>query len=121
MAHTIESVTGAIVVQLSTYDVNNDNGQVEVERAVRSGLEDAGLNLTTAVMTDGRMMSLVLARGCSVPFVSEAAELTSRFDRWLTRLKTSEWIASQPNQRLHPTAATARLPSLPPLPRGRRG
>ena len=118
---TIEPVTGALVVQLSTYDCNDDNGQVAVERAVRAGLEAAGLHLVTVVRTDGRMMSLVLARGCDVPFVKEVAELTSRFDLWLTRLKTSAWIASQPNQRLHPTAATSRLPLLPPLPRGRRG
>jgi hypothetical protein len=121
VAKTIEPVTGALLVQLSTYECNDDNGQVEVERAVRAGLEEGRLQLVTVVRTDGRMMSLILARGCDASFVGEVAELPSRFDQWFARLKASEWIASQPNRRLHPTAATSLLPPLPPLPRGRRG
>jgi hypothetical protein len=121
IAKTIEPVSGALLVQLSTYDVNDDNGQREVEGAVRSGLEVAGLQLVAVVSTDRKMMSLVLARGCEMPFMRAVAQLASQFNGWLTRLKTSEWIASQPNRRLQLTAAKSQLPPLPPLPRGRRG
>jgi hypothetical protein len=120
VAKTIESLKGALVVQLSTYDVNNNNGQVYVQRAIQSGLEDTGLQLVTIVRTDGKMMSLILARGCETPFVSKVAELTLQFDRWLTGLKTSQWMASRSDQRLQSPAASSRLPPLPPLPRTRR-
>ena len=122
IAKAIEQASGAVVVQLSTYDVNSDNGQREVEQAVRSGLEAAGLPLAAVVRTDCKMMSLVLTRGCDSAFVGEVAKLPSRFDRWLTQLKTSEWVASQANQRpARDGGHITRPPPLPPLPRGRRG
>ena len=45
VANTLKPVSGAMVVQVSTYDVNSDNSQKDVEPAIRSGLQAAGLTL----------------------------------------------------------------------------
>lgn len=110
-----------LFVQLSTYDVNDDNGQGDVKAAVTSGLRSAGLELLALVKTDGQMMSLVLGRACAHTLVEEIVELPRQFDAWLIRLRAGAFIEEQRDKRLHPTAASQRLPPLPPLPRGRRG
>ena len=120
VANTLTPVSGAVVVQLSTYDVNSDNSQKDVEPAIRAGLQMAALDLIAVVRTDGQMMSLVFGRSCDLAFVEEVVTLPGRFESWLTSLKASAFMA-QPSQRLHPTAANRRLAPLPQLPRGRRG
>ena len=113
--------TGPVVMQLSTYSVNGANTQSKVKVAVASGVDRAGLELLAVVKTDDQMMSLVLGRSCTDAMVQTITEMPARFESWLYHLKASHAVSTQPDQRLHPTAAGSRLPPLPPLPRGRRG
>ena len=112
--------TGSVVMQLSTYSVNGGNTQSKVQAAVKSSLDDIGLELLAVVKTDDQMMSMVLGRSCADAIVQNISAMPERFESWLHQLKTSLAVRTQPNQRLHPTAGP-RLPPLPRLPRGRRG
>jgi hypothetical protein len=83
----VETVSGPVVVQLSTYDVNADNSQEDVEPTVVSGLQTSGFKLLATVRPDQQMMSLVLGRSCDAMLIEELASLPSSFDSWLRRLK----------------------------------
>ena len=113
--------TGPVVMQLSTYSANGANTQAKVKAAVRAGLDGAGLQLLAVVQTDEQMMSMILGRSCPDALVERISAMPKRFESWLYQVKVSLAARTQPNQRLHPTAAGTQLPPLPPLPRGRRG
>ena len=121
VASIVKAIPGAVVVQLSTYDVNDDNGQADVEPAIISGLRGGGLELFALVRTDRQMMSLVFGRSCTRECVDEVAKLPGLFESWLLRLKASASVSAQPNHRRHPTTAGQQLSRLPPLPPSRRG
>ena len=76
--HDVET---AIVLQVSTYDCNNDNSLALVEPAIREPLEQAGFQLMARVSPNGNMMSLVLSRGIQLWTSPEI--LGTRFNRWL--------------------------------------
>jgi hypothetical protein len=121
IARAVMQIPGPVVIQLSTYDVNDDNSQRDVEPAIVAGLHAAGLTLNAVVKADGKMMSLVLGRFSNTTFGEGLSTMPVRFESWLQRLKMSASREAQPNQRLHPSAALGRLPPLPRLPRSRRG
>jgi len=82
VAAALEPIRGAVLVQLSTYSANRDNGQEAVAKAVVSGLNEAGLTLLARVRVDGQMMSLVLGRHAGS--LGEIGSLPARFDSWLS-------------------------------------
>ena len=61
-----------ILIQLSTYDTNDDNGQNAVAECIRSGLESGGFEEVAIVKPSAKMMSLLYQRR-----VDFSAELTS--------------------------------------------
>lgn len=69
-----------ILLQLSTYDTNDDNPQDKVEACVRQKLEAAGFEKAAAIVCNKKMMSFVYHRG--VDFSKELASLSRRFDSW---------------------------------------
>src|ERR1700752_3430663 len=73
--------TGSVVVQLSTYSANNDNGQDRVRNVILSGLEGSGLEVAAVVRANGNMMSVVLAR--DVEEMEAVRSLPKRFEEWL--------------------------------------
>jgi hypothetical protein len=111
---------GPVVMQLSTYSVNGANTQEKVKAAVIAGLDGAGLQLLAVVKTDEQMMSMVLGRSCADAIVEAITAMPKRFESWLYQLKASLAVSTQPNQRLHSTAAGLQLSPLPRLPRGHR-
>ena len=113
--------TGSVLMQLSTYSANGDNTQAKVKAVVSSSLNGTGLELLAVVKTDDQMMSMVLGRSCADAMVKRVFTMPERFESWLYQLKASLAARTQPNQRLHQTAAGPRLPPLPRVPRGRRG
>ncbi len=88
LAKTIQSISPAIIVQLSTYSANHANSQGAVIDAVRSRLTDSGLEIVATVRplrkdgrhTNGQMMSIVLARG--VVWANSLESLEPRFQLW---------------------------------------
>jgi hypothetical protein len=67
-----------IVIQLSTYDVNNNNPQNLVEKSVRTILKPCGYHVSAPIKADKAMMSFVLVKNADdlhEPF----AKLQSRF------------------------------------------
>ena len=85
VAAALEPIRGAVLVQLSTYSANRDNGQEAVAKAVVSGLSEAGFTLLARVRVNGQMMSLVLGRHAG--FLGEIGSLPARFDSWLSIVK----------------------------------
>ena len=74
------SLRGEVFIQLSTYDVNDNNSQKDVIASLNSILEPAAFNLCAVVRVDKRMMSLVYAR--DVSWSAELADLRDRFEMW---------------------------------------
>jgi hypothetical protein len=91
IATAVAPIPKGIIIQLSTYSVNNANSQDSVISEVRSRFKGSGLELVTAVrtlQTNGRdpnrqMMSLVLAKG--VKWADSLASLENRFQSWQVR------------------------------------
>ena len=90
VATAVQSISQGIIVQLSTYSVNNANSQEAVIESVRSGLKAAGLDIVATVRANGtsnglpwQMMSIVLGRG--IAWADSLRTLESRFELWLKR------------------------------------
>jgi len=81
---TFAAVRGPVIVQLSTYDVNNDNAQSDVEPVVTSGFGQGLLQLLALVKANNAMMSLVYGR--DVNWASSLASLPLRFKGWLSQM-----------------------------------
>lgn len=78
----IRDVQCPIIIQLSTYDVNNNNPQDLVEKSVKGILEPCGYKVAALIKADNAMMSFVLVRnadGLRERFV----DMPSRFTVWL--------------------------------------
>ncbi len=76
----MSSVKGQLLIQLSTYDTNDNNAQVDVIASLNSILGPSALDLCAVVRVDKRMMSLVYAR--DVSWSAELANLSDRFGSW---------------------------------------
>ena len=85
----MDRLDGCVLIQLSTYDVNDNNPQGAVISSVNQILVANDFQLLAVVRLDGRMMSLVCAR--NVSWADELADLPDRFDKWLTVFKPSRW------------------------------
>ena len=84
MGRTVQDRRTNLLIQLSTYSVNGDNSQPEVEECARGKLVAFDLEQIAKVAADGQMMSLVFARG--VPWAGELTSLNERFQRWLKNI-----------------------------------
>ena len=87
VAAAVTPITGNVLIQLSTYDVNSGNSQEDVRDAIVSCLKGGGLELLAVVQTDRRMMSLVLGNIGVPVLVSDIGLLPGRFKSWLRRVK----------------------------------
>ena len=74
-----------ILVQLSTYDTNDNNPQNAVSECIRSTLEPEGFEEVATIAAKGKMMSLVYQRG--VDFSAELTSIYSRFDNWFRAIR----------------------------------
>ena len=73
-----------ILVQLSTYDVNDDNPQERVIEDIRSKLTANGFE-EVAIIRPGKskkMMTLIYQRGLGPTFIDELISLPHRFKNW---------------------------------------
>ena len=87
---SINMIEGGILIQLSTYDVNDDNPQGVVISSVNSIIVAAGFTLCAVVWLNKSMMSLVYARNVpwrNVPWMVELADLPQRFINWIAPLR----------------------------------
>jgi hypothetical protein len=78
----LAAVSGPVLIQLSTHDVNSGNAQSDVEPVVASGLSQGCLQLLARMKGNSAMMSLV--HGRDVDWASSLALLPSRFKVWLS-------------------------------------
>ncbi len=80
--HAVKGIHSEVLIQLSTYSVNNNNPQGAVILSVDSILREAGeFERVADVRADGNMMSVVYAR--NVAWSAELVDLPSRFTEWL--------------------------------------
>ena len=86
LAKALERIPQGIIVQLSTYSVNDGNSQGEVTEMVRSLLKDCGLEIVAGVPASGHMMSFVLSRG--VAWSGRLQSLASDFGSWLAKSRS---------------------------------
>ena len=73
-----------ILIQLSTYDVNDDNPQERVIEDIRSKLTANGFE-EVAIIRPGKskkMMTLIYQRGLGPTFIDELHSLPDRFKNW---------------------------------------
>lgn len=77
----LDAVQGRVLVQLSTYDTNDDNPQGAVISSVNTILVKSHFCLAAVVRVNGKMMSLVYVRG--IEPCAEFADMPGRFRRWL--------------------------------------
>ena len=76
----MSSLEGEVLIQLSTYDANDNNPQKDVIASLNSILEPAAFNLCAVVRVNKKMMSSVYTR--DVSWSAELADLCDRFDTW---------------------------------------
>ena len=69
-----------VLLQLSTYDTNDNNGQDAVSACIQSKLVSGGLEEVAIVRPNGKMMSLLYHRG--IAFSEELTSLPNRFKAW---------------------------------------
>ena len=74
-------VNDGILIQLSTYDTNDNNPQGAVISSINSKLVARDFTLCSVVPANKKMMSLVYAR--RVPWSRELTDLPYRFQEWL--------------------------------------
>ena len=89
------------LIQLHTYDVNDNNPQGAVISSVNQILVANDFQLLAVVPLDRRMMSLVCAR--NVSWADELADLPDRFDKWLSMFWPGRWV-----HHLHPNRVELR-------------
>jgi hypothetical protein len=82
IVEAIREVRGPIIIQLSTYSVNNNNPQDLVEKSVKSILEPCGYKVAALIKADNAMMSFVLLKNAD-GLQERFANLQSRFTVWL--------------------------------------
>ena len=78
----MSNLEGGILIQLSTYDVNDDNSQEAVISSIDSMLAPSGFTRSAVVRVNNKMMSLVYVR--KVSWSAKLADLPSRFEQWLS-------------------------------------
>ena len=74
-----------VLIQLSTYGTNDDNGQNDVAECIRSGLESGGFEEVAIVKPSAKMMSLLYQR--RVDFSAELTSLPCRFQTWFDAIE----------------------------------
>ena len=74
-----------VLLQLSTYDTNDDNGQNSVGECIRSRLESAGFEEAAIVKPNAKIMSLLYQR--RVDFYAELASLPCQFRTWFETIE----------------------------------
>ena len=80
----MSGVNDGILIQLSTYDTNDNNPQGAVISSVNSILASRAFTLCSVVPANKKMMSLVYAR--NVPWLWELANLPDRVEKWSTTI-----------------------------------
>lgn len=76
-----KDIKAGILVQLSTYNANNDNSQRDVIPHIDGRMSGGDFERVAKTRVDGNMMSLIYAR--NVDWTKELATLGSRFTEWL--------------------------------------
>ena len=76
----MSSVKGPLLIQLSTYDTNDNNAQRDVIASLDSILKPRAFDLCAVVRVGRKMMSLVYAR--EVSWSADLANLSDRFGSW---------------------------------------
>ena len=79
----VGSLKGEILIQLSTYSVNDDNPQGAVISSVNSILAGDAFTLAAVVWVNRETMSLVYSR--DVSWSAELADLPDRFTKWIRK------------------------------------
>ena len=77
----ISSLESGILIQLSTYDTNDNNPQGAVISSVNSIMAGSGFTLSGVMCINKKMMSLVYAH--NVSWSAKLANLPDRFKEWL--------------------------------------
>ena len=83
----MSSLKGGILIQLSTYDTNDNNPQEAVISSIDSILTTSDFTRCGVVSVNRKMMSLVYAR--NVPWLRELENLPDRFRKWRTIITNS--------------------------------
>jgi hypothetical protein len=78
----LQDVTVPVVLQISSYDVNNDNSLADTVPVVTAPLQDYGFQIVTRVQPNDQMISLIASRNLSAWQSLQA--LGQRFNSWLT-------------------------------------
>ena len=97
----MDGLDGCGLIQLSTYNVNDNNPQGAVISSVNQILVANDFQLLAVVPLDRRMMTLVYAR--NVSWAYELADLPNRFDKWLSMFWPGRWV-----EHLHPNRVELR-------------
>ena len=83
----LSSLSGGVLVQLSTYSANDSNNQKDVIASLNKILlMESGFTAPVAVKANGNMMSLVYTRG--IEWSDELADLPDRFDMWFKQARS---------------------------------
>ena len=91
----MDRLDGGVLIQLSTYNVNDNNPQGAVISSVNQIMVANDFQLLAVVPLDKRMMTLVYTR--NVSWAYELADLPDRFDKWLSMFWPGRWV-----EHLHP-------------------
>ena len=83
----LSSLSGGVLVQLSTYSANDSNNQKDVIASLNKILlMESGFTAPVAVKANGNMMSLVYTRG--IEWSDELTDLPDRFDMWFKQARS---------------------------------
>ena len=81
LVNCFQEVEKPIIIQVSSYDVNNNNPLNQISPAICNPFIDAGFNISARVMPNNQMISLVISRGLLMWQGGE--DLNERFNQWL--------------------------------------
>jgi hypothetical protein len=93
LVSAVQDMHQSVIVQLSTFNANDDNSQKDVSAAISAALEKCGLEIIAEVRVNGQMMSLVLTR--NVEWKDSLHSLPERFESWLGEYRTSKQKARE--------------------------
>ena len=79
-----------ILIQLSTYDVNDNNPQKRVIEDIRSKLTANGLGEVAIIRPSKKMMSRIYQRG--LIFIDELISLSHRFKNWFDSVVLNTYL-----------------------------
>lgn len=82
VARALESYSGGVLIQLSTYSSNGPTPQAEVKEMTDSVLGEFGWKLVGSTSANKAMMSLIYTRG--VDWANNLESLGRRFSKWLS-------------------------------------